>query len=218
MARTGFRMMPTFPSSPLRFRRASFPQYGSKAGLSVGAFPSHSQVKPPPGVPSPCSGLHPTFASSVAAPNPRSMSRKPARSDAAIRAARAALPQGPSLRSGLFCPGPSTLNRPHPTHSWAPCDFPAVPTIRSVFAVRAIGRRSADLLRAAQGQIWPALTVEAADGRVWRSPWAFSLPQSSIKCLAPTRSTNVAPAGVKNSGTGRRGSKKPRFDHFRLGR
>jgi hypothetical protein len=26
----------------------------------------------------------------------------------------AALPQGPSLRSGLFCPGPSSLNRPHP--------------------------------------------------------------------------------------------------------
>jgi hypothetical protein len=39
MARTGLRMMPTFPSSPLRFRTASFPQYGSKAGLSVGAFP-----------------------------------------------------------------------------------------------------------------------------------------------------------------------------------
>jgi len=129
-------MMPTFPSSPLRFRTAGFPQYGSKAGLSVGAFPSYSLVKPPPGIPSPCSGLHPTFASSVAAPNPRSMSRKPTRSDAAIRAARAALPQGPSLRSGLFCPGPSTLNRPHPTHSWARCDFPAVPVIRNAFAVR----------------------------------------------------------------------------------
>jgi hypothetical protein len=39
MARTGLRMMPTFPSSPLRFRTAGFPQYGSKAGLSDGAFP-----------------------------------------------------------------------------------------------------------------------------------------------------------------------------------
>src|SRR6476646_2242873 len=29
----------------------------------------------------------------------------------------AALPRGPSLRSGLCCPGPSTLNRPHPPHS-----------------------------------------------------------------------------------------------------
>jgi hypothetical protein len=136
MARTGLRMMPTFPSSPLRFRTASFPQYGSKAGLSVGAFPSHSEVKPPPGVPCPCSGLHPTFASSVATPNPRSESRQPARCDAAMQAAPAALPQGPSLRSGLFCPGPSSLNRPHPPHSRARRVFPAMPVIPNAFAVR----------------------------------------------------------------------------------
>ncbi len=37
----------------------------------------------------------------------------------------AALPQGPSLRSGLFCPGPSTLNRPHPPHAQAHPDFAA---------------------------------------------------------------------------------------------
>ena len=36
MARTGLRMMPTFPSSPLRFRTAGFPQYGSKAGFRTG--------------------------------------------------------------------------------------------------------------------------------------------------------------------------------------
>ena len=39
MARTGLRMMPTFPSPPLKFRTAGFPQYGFKAGLSEGAFP-----------------------------------------------------------------------------------------------------------------------------------------------------------------------------------
>ena len=39
MARTGLRMMPTFPSSPLKFRTAGFPRYGFKAGLSKGAFP-----------------------------------------------------------------------------------------------------------------------------------------------------------------------------------
>ena len=47
MARTGLRMMPTFPSSPLRFRTAGFPRYGSKAGLSDGAFrpmPDHRIV------------------------------------------------------------------------------------------------------------------------------------------------------------------------------
>jgi uncharacterized membrane protein YphA (DoxX/SURF4 family) len=40
VARTGLRMMPTFPPLSLKFRTAGFPQYGFKAGLSDGAFPS----------------------------------------------------------------------------------------------------------------------------------------------------------------------------------
>jgi hypothetical protein len=39
VARSGLRMMPTFPPSPLSFRTAGFPQYGWKAGMSDGAFP-----------------------------------------------------------------------------------------------------------------------------------------------------------------------------------
>ena len=101
MARTGLRMMPTFPSSPLRFRTAGFPRYGSKAGFSDGAFPR---------------GLHPSFAASVAA-----FILALGRGCAALVRRRhasgmAALPQRPSLRSGLCCPGPSSLNRPHPSH------------------------------------------------------------------------------------------------------
>ena len=46
------------------------------------------------------------------------------------------LPQGPSLGSGLFCPGPSSLNRPHPPHSRAHRDFTAWRLIRDAFAVR----------------------------------------------------------------------------------
>src|SRR5258708_7695180 len=46
------------------------------------------------------------------------------------------LPQGPSLGSGLFCPGPSSLNRPHPPHSQAHRDFAAWRLIRDAFAVR----------------------------------------------------------------------------------
>ena len=57
MARTGLRMMPTFPSSPLRFRTAGFPQYGSKAGLSDGAFPCGASIA--------SLGLHPSFVSSA---------------------------------------------------------------------------------------------------------------------------------------------------------
>ena len=45
-------------------------------------------------------------------------------------------PQGPSLGSGLFCPGPSSLNRPHPPHSRAHRDFTAWRLIRDAFAVR----------------------------------------------------------------------------------
>jgi len=40
MARTGLRMMPTFPSPPLKFRTAGFPRYGFKAGRSDDAFPT----------------------------------------------------------------------------------------------------------------------------------------------------------------------------------
>src|SRR5215218_5435465 len=49
-ARTGLRMMPTFPRSPRSFRTARFPQYGWKAGLSGGAFPDRQRLKPAPGI------------------------------------------------------------------------------------------------------------------------------------------------------------------------
>jgi hypothetical protein len=39
MARTGLRMMPTFPSPPLKFRTAGFPRYGFKASMSDETFP-----------------------------------------------------------------------------------------------------------------------------------------------------------------------------------
>ncbi len=39
MARNGLRMMPTFPFSPLRFRTAGFPQYGSKASFPARRSP-----------------------------------------------------------------------------------------------------------------------------------------------------------------------------------
>src|SRR5215475_1654660 len=46
------------------------------------------------------------------------------------------LPRGPSLRSGLCCPRPSSLNRPHPPRSQAPRDFTARRLIREALAVR----------------------------------------------------------------------------------
>src|SRR5262249_9017615 len=102
MARTGLRMMPTFPSPPLKFRTAGFPQYGFKAGLSEGAFPARRPIVTPI-----------WFASLLRTPrfqtclSPLDVGAV-VRWSAAIRATVVALPQGSSLRSGFFCPGPST--------------------------------------------------------------------------------------------------------------
>src|SRR5215469_12796477 len=120
MARTGLRMMPTFPSPPLKFRTAGFPQYGFKAGLSEGAFPARRPIVAPS-----------WFASLLRAPrfqtrlSPLGVGAV-VRLSAAIRATVVALPQGSSLRSGFFCPGPSTLNRPHPPQLRAHLNFAAL--------------------------------------------------------------------------------------------
>ena len=50
MARTGLRMMPTFPSPPLKFRTAGFPQYGFKASMSDSALLQVRSLKPAPGI------------------------------------------------------------------------------------------------------------------------------------------------------------------------
>jgi len=78
MARSGLRMMPTFPSSPLRFRTAGFPQYGSKAGLSDGACPGGTSIG--------SLGLRPSFVSSAALNTPRSVSKFLAQHNTAVRA------------------------------------------------------------------------------------------------------------------------------------
>jgi hypothetical protein len=43
-ARTGLRMMPTFPRSPQSFRTAGFPQYGWRAGVSDETFPARQSA------------------------------------------------------------------------------------------------------------------------------------------------------------------------------
>ena len=45
-------------------------------------------------------------------------------------------PQGSSLECKLCCLAPSSLNRPHPPHPQAHCDFTAWQLIRNAFAVR----------------------------------------------------------------------------------
>jgi hypothetical protein len=95
MARSGLRMMPAFPSSPLKFRTASFPRYGFKASLSGRAALHSDAVKPAPGIPASRFSLHRPFAR-IGYGIPR-QALSPGRSappHAAVREARASLPQG----------------------------------------------------------------------------------------------------------------------------
>jgi len=118
MARTGLRMMPTFPSSPLKFRTVGFPQYGFKAGLSKGACPARgAQLSRP-------AGLRPSFAPPAFSLYIPALCRGSCALEHRHSGRPTALPQGPSLRSGFCCPGPSSLNRPHPPHSRAHSHFP----------------------------------------------------------------------------------------------
>jgi len=52
-ARTGFRMMPTFPRSPLKFRKAGFTRYGFKAGRSGRDLPVKRKILASYGLPPP---------------------------------------------------------------------------------------------------------------------------------------------------------------------
>ena len=62
--------------------------------------------------------------------------RSPAQWSTAMRATFVALLQGPSLRSRLCCPGPSSLSRPHPPLSQAHRNFAVRRFICGAFAVR----------------------------------------------------------------------------------
>jgi hypothetical protein len=133
MARSGLRMMPSFPLPSLKFPTAGFPQYGFKAGISDRAFPFGASLA--------SLGLPPSFllpASLVGSPF---CAGDVARWCTSVRAASAALPQRPSLQSGFFCPAPSSLRRPHPPHSQAHPHFTAWRLIPDALAVHTAPRR-----------------------------------------------------------------------------
>src|SRR5450755_432684 len=117
VARTGLRMMPTFPPLSLKFRKAGFPRYGFKAGLSGGAFPSTASSSRRAVCLHPSCTSLPVASYLVLSRGTRCAGAPPCKRH------YAALPQGHSLRSKLCCLGPSLLIRPHPPHSWAHLDF-----------------------------------------------------------------------------------------------
>jgi hypothetical protein len=109
MARTGLRMMPTFPSPSLKFRTAGFPQYGFKASLSDRACPTDITVKPAPGMPAPSTSLPRSFARVRSGNMAWHCVQVGPRLHVPLRERPSPLyPRGPWLRSGLCCPGPSS--------------------------------------------------------------------------------------------------------------
>ena len=95
MARTGLRMMPTFPSSPLKFRTASFPQYGFKASMSDGVFRNGDELKSSPDMRSSPSRYAPAFVHVRATDAAWALSpTRLALRRTAVQTAIAALPQG----------------------------------------------------------------------------------------------------------------------------
>lgn len=92
-----------------------------------------------------------------------------------VQATLAALPQGPSLRSELYCLGPSSLSRPHPSHSSAQHDFVAERLIRAALAVSLWGPRR------------PASGSELSLIVLYR-PVALWDPGMSVGCMRPVPS------------------------------
>jgi hypothetical protein len=98
------------------FRTAGFPRYGFKAGRSGRAFPATQ-----PSRRSVC--LRPS-CSPLPSSDSRSVSGTWRAETLPFERLLPLYPRGPrSLRSGFFCPGPFTLNRPHPPHSQAQSRF-----------------------------------------------------------------------------------------------
>jgi len=116
-------------------------------------------------------------------------------------------PQGPSLGSGLFCPGPSSLNRPHPPHSQVHRDFTACRLIRDAFAVR---ERLGDP-RAVPGfrcSFLPGMPSSPTPGRpaskcsrasmpTWPSPFDHRLGTPKIPAIRSTRASHFVASLVR---------------------
>ena len=94
MARTGLRMMPTFPSPPLKFRTAGFPQYGFKASMSDRAFLQARNLKPAPGMRSLPRSLLLPFARFRHTRSPGSVSKTVEASTCRCAGGLPSLPQG----------------------------------------------------------------------------------------------------------------------------
>ena len=137
MARTGLRMMPTFPSPSLKCRTSGFPQYGFKASLSGRACPTDITVKPAPGMPAPSTSLPRPFARFRAGGATwHCVQITPRLHGPLCERPLPLYPRGPWLRSGLCCPRPSSLTTTPSAGLAGTRGFHGLPLIPRAFAVR----------------------------------------------------------------------------------
>jgi hypothetical protein len=136
---SGLRMMPTFPPPPLSTVRRVFPSTAGRLAFQVAPSLMSLRLSLHQAYPAHHVGLRLPFVHSVASSGAPlcvgtmdSVMHRHSRSslldglgDAPPFEEFTPLPQRSSLRSGFCCPSPSTLTRPHPSHSQAHPDFAA---------------------------------------------------------------------------------------------
>jgi hypothetical protein len=129
-------MMPTSPRSPLSAGQRVFPSTAGRLAYQAGPAQFVFQLKPAPGIRCRTPGLSSPFVHLVADIGCPVLSRAMGPIVHRHAVGGTHLPQGPSLRSRLYCPGPSSLSRPHAPHSQAHRNFTAQRFICGAFAVR----------------------------------------------------------------------------------
>src|SRR5262245_60974848 len=138
MARTGLRMMPTFPSPSLKFRTVGFPQYGLKASMSGATYLAPWRLSQCPTSPPPHGVCTPP--AHVSATDTRLGLRVPTVPWVNVPLHEGRRPSTPGVlgsRPSCVVSRPHRLLRPHPPVPPARDDFAAAPFIRHAFAVRA---------------------------------------------------------------------------------
>jgi hypothetical protein len=133
--------MPAFPSPPLKFRTAGFPQYGFKASLSGATCrpaPRRTESAYTRPVPRRASRLSSPFARVRSRRSDQALSPDRVRTFCVPLRERPRLSTPGVLGSGPSCvvPDHQCLLRPHPPVPQARDDFAAWPFIRRAFAVR----------------------------------------------------------------------------------
>ena len=195
MARTGLRMMPTSPSSPLKFRTAGFPQYGLKVGfrwsLPDDAWPTRRTV-----------GTHRSFT-----PWPQgslAQSRGPRLGGAPPFERLSRSTPGALAPVRVMLSRSITAYRPHPSHSSAREDFTALRLIPRAFAVPSgLGdRRVVPCFRCRFLPGMPPSTTPGSSSETFAQPISMTL---AFAPLARARRSQYSPSSVSDGASFFRG-------------